>query len=425
MNFHFSRLIFAFLLMALSSCTPKISQETLVSMNLIDREGVSETITSKERLKKYAQTNFLCSQPYQKVLRVYSRNPKGEIPACVTSYHPNGQLHQYLEIVNGRALGAYREWYSNGQQKIEALVVGGEADITMVAEKTWLFDGCSQVWDEQGNLQAEIPYSKGVQEGVATYYHPNGAIAKTTPFTNNQINGTHIAYSASGTVLLTTEFQDNLPHGTSLQYRPNGQITAEEFYCEGLLMEGTYFNCQNELVSEIKEGHGYRSTFQDDFLVELQQFQHGVLEGEVKAYNSKGQLIRTWHIKNGAKQGEEIEYYISPKKSSKPSPKLSINWFDNKIQGIVKTWYPNGILESQREMSQNTKNGIATAWYKDGTLMLIEEYDRNKLIRGEYYRKGEKKPISLIVKGKGLATLFDADGNFVRKVTYMSGMPLD
>ena len=39
-----------------------------------------------------------------------------------------GQIKQYLESVNSRALGVYHEWYANGQQKVEALVIGGVAD---------------------------------------------------------------------------------------------------------------------------------------------------------------------------------------------------------------------------------------------------------------------------------------------------------
>jgi antitoxin component YwqK of YwqJK toxin-antitoxin module len=426
MRSYSSALFFIALLLICSSCARKETQEyALVSLNLIDREGVSETITSKDRLKKYDNVDFLSSQPYQKVLRVYNRNIQGENPAFVTSYHPNGQLHQYLEILNGRAWGSYREWYANGQQKIEATTIGGEADITTSAEKSWLFDGCCYVWDEQGNLQAEIPYTKGVLEGVSIYYHPNANIAKTIPFTHNSINGTYMAYSPEGALLMTAEFIDSLQEGPAMQYRTNGQICSEELFCEGLLMEGRYFDINRSLTSEIKDGNGCRTLFKEDYIAELQEFRHGLLEGQVQVFNPKGQLVKIYHLKNGLKHGEEIEYYASRKKSDTLVPKISINWFDDKIQGLVKTWYENGIQESQREMSQNAKNGVATAWYIDGSLMLIEEYDRNKLVRGEYYRKGEKTPASLITKGKGTVTLFDASGNFIRKVNYIGGMPLD
>ena len=90
---------------------------------------------------------------------------------------------------------------------------------------------------------------------------------------------------------------------------------------------------------------------------------------------------------------------------------------------MVKTWYPDGSMESQREMSGNYKNGLLTAWYIDGNLMLIEEYDRDKLIRGEYFKKGEKIPASQVAGGKGVATLFDSEGNYLRRVNIFNGRP--
>jgi antitoxin component YwqK of YwqJK toxin-antitoxin module len=419
------RLFFIFIALLATSCTPKQNEHKLVSLNLIDRDGMSETITSSERLKKYENADFLGAQPYQKVLRVYNRNAKGENPAFITSYHPNGQLYQYLEVLNGRAFGSYKEWYSNGHQKIAATVIGGEADVTTAAEKTWLFEDISLVWDEQGYLQAEIPYSKGILEGISTYYHPNGKIAKSIPFTNNQIHGTYTAFSSDGILIMTAEYNRGILAGPSLQYRRNGQVSVEELFCDGLLMEGRYFDIEQNITSEIKDGSGYRTVFLDDNISELHEFFNGRLEGLVQVFNAKNQLTRIYHVKDNQKQGEEIEYYALPIKSNKLISKISINWVDNKIQGLVKTWYENGVQESRREMSQNAKNGVATAWYKDGSLMLIEEYDRNKLMRGEYFRKGEKIPVSIINKGKGIATLFDAEGNFLRKMNYISGMPLD
>ena len=95
------------------------------------------------------------------------------------------------------------------------------------------------------------------------------------------------------------------------------------------------------------------------------------------------------------------------------------------MQGVAKTWYDNGVQESKREMSNNIKNGILTAWYRDGNLMLIEEYQQDKLVKGEYFRRGERHAISCVKDGGGTVTLFDAEGNFTCKVTYEEGVPID
>ncbi|MBA2727695.1 MAG: hypothetical protein H0U49_05930, partial [Parachlamydiaceae bacterium] len=64
-----------------------------------------------------------------------------------------------------------------------------------------------------------------------------------------------------------------------------------------------------------------------------------------------------------------------------------------------------------------------TAWYADGNMMLIEEYDHDKLLKGEYYKKGDRFPVSTVLDGKGIVTFFDADGILLKKVNYRNGKP--
>ncbi len=397
----------------------------LASINLINRDGISETISNPERLKRYKNLDFFTNQPYQKVLRVYQRNGAGDVLAFVTSYHTNGQIKQYLELVNGRALGTYREWHADGKLKAEAYVISGDADITVASQKTWLFDGCSQAWDEQGQLIASIPYEKGVLQGISVYYHSNGNIWKQVPFEKNEINGTYKVFLEEGELLLTSEYCCGEKEGLSLRYWQSDKIASQEIFCEGKLTTGRYFDLNGTEISRIDNGLGFRAIFGKDCLAELHEYHDGTLEGEIKVYGRNNRLIKLFHVKNRVKHGEEIEYYDKGGKSSQPQPKLLISWYNAKIQGIVKTWYDNGVLESQREMSNNAKNGLSTAWYRDGNLMLMEEYDHQKLVRGEYFKKGDKIPVTLVSFGKGIVTLFDSEGHFIRKINYLNGVPVD
>ena len=134
--------------------------------------------------------------------------------------------------------------------------------------------------------------------------------------------------------------------------------------------------------------------------------------------------MRVYHMENNLKNGEEYEYQIR-KNSREPKPKLLITWYKGKIQGYVKTWYDNGNIESQREMVNNKRNGLATAWYKDGSLMLIEEYDHDFLLKGEYYKKEDRTPVSEITDGNGIVTIYDGEGHFIRRINYYNGKPQD
>ncbi|MEI8365377.1 MAG: hypothetical protein WCF65_03070 [Parachlamydiaceae bacterium] len=416
------------LLFVMVACTtnrqPSYVNPVLTSINIVDRNVLTETINNPERLSLYSNVNFFQPQPYQKVLRIYSRDAQGNIPARITSYHSNGYPNKYLEVVNSRACGQYKEWFSNGNKKIEANIIEGSADIVDGSEKTWVFNGCCQAWNECGEPEATIPYVKGCLEGVATYYHPNGTVWKIVPYCDNHIEGVLEVYRSDGVLLQKTFYCNGLKERDSTRYWEADQLAAEEIYCEGLLSFGRYYDCTGACIAKVDEGVGIRAIFSKDAVIELQEYLNGQLEGEVRILDRFGRVSSLYHAKNQCKQGEEIIYYDAPRFKQTLLPKLSINWYEGKIQGITKTWYDNGVQESQREMSNNKRNGHSSAWFRDGSLMLIEEYDQDKLTKGEYYSKGEKHPISTINEGKGSATLFDAEGSFVRKVDYLNGKPV-
>lgn len=397
-----------------------VSPDKITSINIIDRNGMSETISSQDRLGSFNKTNFLAPQPYQKVLRNFGKDKNGTARSCITSYHPNGQIKQYLEAVNNRAYGTYREWHPNGQLKVNSTVIGGQADINTQAEESWLFDGKSYAWNEEGTLLAEISYSKGELDGLAEYYHSNGTLWKISPYVKDCLHGTQQIYLEDGALFHVIEYREGAKEGKSLRYWKEGQMAYEELYHQGSLTSANYYNQDGNSTSTIANGSGFRTIFGKESLQSLQEYRNGTQEGVVKIFNRRGDLIRTYSVKNEEKYGEEIDYYPLTQ-----IPKLLMSWQNGILEGPVKTWFENGTLESQKEMSQNKKNGLSTAWYRNGTLMLVEEYENDILLKGEYYRMGEKAPLSTIEKGKGIANLFNSEGNFSKKIYYHDGKPLD
>lgn len=394
----------------------------LSSISIIDRNGMNETIQTEERLKQYANQDFLKPQPYQKVLRTYSRNSKGEALSIITSYYPNGQIKQYMELINKGAYGPYWEWHEGGQPKLYAFIIGGMGDLGPSSEKTWLFDGTARAWNEEGRLVCEIPYVKGVITGTSKYYHPKGYLQKCVPVSDGKINGLIERFGPKGEVIESISYRDGKREGkTSIRYA-NGDKAAEEEYKDGLLLTGNYFNQSGELIASVRDSEGKQAVFEEGRHIELREIKEGISEGEVLQYDAEGTLYIRYITKDGFKHGEEIEYYPA-RKGKEPRPRLSVGWYQGKIQGIVKTWYENGRQESQREMSDNKKNGLLTAWYEDGSVMLIEEYDLDLLKKGSYFKKGDKTPVSFIRDGQGIATFFDSHGSYLKKIHYNQGRP--
>lgn len=415
-----SACLLSFVHPSLDAAKPR--RPTLKSIHIIDNNGFTETVSNPDRIKKYSNVNFLSPQPYQKVLRIFSRDNKGNVPAYITSYYPNSQPKQYLEVVNNRAQGWYYEWHPNGQKKLEAYILGGSADITPGIENSWLFDGCSRVWDEHGRLTAEIPYSKGLLEGDSTYFHPNGKIAKKVSFRGHKREGTAQMFRENGEPFATISYSNDLPDGLAQSFWTVDQIAAEEEFHQGYLAAGRYYDQHGKLLCKTQDGEGERALFDEKELLEIQEIHEGEARGEIKVFTA-GEVTTRYHVKKGQKHGKETIYYPRKPFQKNALPQLELTWYEGMIQGTVRTWYENGVLESQKEMTSNDKNGLSTAWYQDGSVMMIEEYDRNKLQKGSYFKRGESRPVSEVKNGNGIATLYDSDGNFMNKVVYQHGWP--
>jgi antitoxin component YwqK of YwqJK toxin-antitoxin module len=399
----------------------------LASIQIQDRNGLTETISTPDRLEPYRELDYLASQPYRKIIRIFKQS--GKMGGKITTYHPNGQVHQYLESQDMRAFGAYKEWHPNGVQKIEATIIGGSADVVTGAQRDWIFDGIARVWDEQNRLVAVIPYEKGVLQGESLVYDSSGNLQTRSPYVKGLLEGELAEYYPNEKIRSTTNYLQGVKNGESFGYWENGEYCWKENYQNGPLLEGQYFSAKGESVSQVNAGFGFQALFKNSYLEQLVECRRGYPEGIVRLYQPDGGLRSIYHIKNGQKQGEEIQYYSSHDKlddtSKEPVAKLSIPWEADRISGIVKTWYNNGKLESQRELSRNKKNGSSLGWYRDGSLMYMEEYEDDVLTKGQYFKKNHKESISSISNGNGFATLYDENGIFLRKVLYTKGKAVD
>jgi antitoxin component YwqK of YwqJK toxin-antitoxin module len=410
------------------SCASKISKvDNLQCIQITDRNGLCETISSKDRLSKYKKLNFTSSQPYKKIVRVFKKEKTADFNTIITSYHPNGELYQYLEAKDGRAHGKYLENYSNGQLRLQAYVIGGPANFNAFSENEWIFDGICKAWDDQGNTLSEIYYEKGSLENNSTYYFSSGQIQKIIPFENDEIQGEKVEYRENGQIYYKCPYANGKKQGTCNYYWTESDLMASEDYENDKLVNASYFDKFGKKIAFIKKGNGIKAIFEKESLKKLIQHRNGIAEGKVQIFSQNCEKIQEYFIKDGHKQGEEILYY-STKQSSKNKtiPKLKINFDQGQIRGLVQTWYNNGQLESQREISKNKLNGQSFAWYKNGQIMLVEEYENGKIEKGKYFRiTNDKYPVSTILNGNGVAILFDEDGVLVRKITYLKGTPID
>jgi antitoxin component YwqK of YwqJK toxin-antitoxin module len=408
-------LMICFLLL---SCQSKLSESSILAIQLTDLNGFTETITNPKQLISFEKNDFLTPQPYKKIVVTYrpSSNTSSKY-SKVLSYHQNGQVKQLLNVEGFQSKGLYKEWYSNGQLRVQTQLVGGTGDLTPEAQKTWVFNDLFEAFYSNQEKKALIPFIKGKLSGEARYFFPNGQTHKIIEYSNNEINGSFTSYNTDGTLSEETRYSKGLKHGPATLFNQDVNFRLEEFYEQGYLLSGTYFQGEEKL-SEVFNRQGKRT-----LLSKLLKIEEPVIDGQrnglVKEHSSTGFLKKEKNLKGSVKDGLETFYFSTPPYHKR----LSISWELSQLNGPVNTWYSNGNTESSFYLKQGTKEGLSKAWFPSGHLMFHEEYYEGKLINASYYKEGEKKPFSLIKEGKGLASLFDEQGFSKEQVHYENGEP--
>lgn len=397
--------------------------DRLVSLVIEDHQGFREKLTAKDRLSAYQKVHWLQPQPYRKVVRNYGHVRSGGTRSFITTYYPNGQLKQYLQVIDNRAQGTYCEWYADGIPKILASVSGGAAEVDSAAVETYSFVGITEAFDREGMLLAQLPYTAGLLHGEAIYYHSNGSVREKIAYEKGVRHGAYHRYNREGGVMEEGTYSDGHLQGLVLGYDHEGAVLFEEVYEEGLLVRGCYTLAETSVLN----GEGTRWVKREDGGTELIEYRHGMPCGAHEIRDQRGILISCVHRQGDHKHGLETVYYPPSRFGPATSigiPKVQLQWNHDELQGQARTWYPSGRLESQRELVGNRLCGLSMAWYEDGALMLVEEYRDGLLIKGEYYPLGNTLPVTSVQQGTGVATLFDGQGHVTGRISYLDGQPV-
>lgn len=440
--------------------SPWISQK-LSAIHILDANGMSQTYSSKERLRNFAKLNPLSSQPYQQLLFQY-KNPRGEPMGIIVRYYPSGTPMQLLTTFGGVARGIYCEWFENGQLRVKGTVVGGSPELNLGTREDYLFDGPCLAWNEEGAVIARIEYEGGKRHGNYITYHRGDQVWHRASYVNNNLEGSLCEYSPGGHLLVSESYQKGELDGASLRYYSNGSLQTSEEYEMGILIKGTYWGIDGSLAKpKVEQRQGVQVIFEQDLPMRLVQIQSGKAEGRVFEFNSFGELLAEYQLHQGLKEGTSIDYYVHEeltdrsksqmaramsgefldhldfweqrskerfswsniRESLGSAPKVRLTWSSGLLRGLAQSWYENGQTQSQRELVDEKTHGSYTGYYHNGDLRMIEVYDHGVLVQGQYWKIGDTEVVSLVDNGSGVATFFDDYGYNKYEVRYTEGLP--
>ncbi|MEY3198861.1 MAG: hypothetical protein RJA13_819, partial [Bacteroidota bacterium] len=167
---------------------------------------------------------------------------------------------------------------------------------------TWI------IKDQFGKMLYEIPFEKGVINGVVKEYDTKYPIIhEEYYYSDEEYLLDSIPRKKTHYLFATSNYKNGMPNGVFNQYNWLGQQTKQTFYQDGY-REGKAFERNNLAYTSLNyangELDGYIRTYltlkgQDSLLLFDLNFQNGLLQGESRSYHTNGKLAKKGFFLNG------------------------------------------------------------------------------------------------------------------------------
>lgn len=135
------------------------------------------------------------------------------------NYYDNGKLKSEFEKNdNGKLDGIYREYYENGQLKLECTYKDGQ------------LDGISKEYYKNNQLSCEYNFKNGQLDGLCKEYYDSGKIKEEYYCKNGEFEGIYKKYYTNGKEKSEYNYKNGRISGIGKEYRINGDIDVEYDY---------------------------------------------------------------------------------------------------------------------------------------------------------------------------------------------------
>jgi len=205
---------------------------------------------------------YVSFYPNKQAHKVYNYTQTGKKDGCQISYFENGIIATEAEYANGVELYS-KEFYANGQPKVISIK-----------------DTYKKSFYQNQSIQTSISYQKN-NNYTETNYFPNGNKASIVHYKNGKRDGAVTQYYENGNLKLQGAYKDDKMYGKRVYYDYMGK------------------KINSTLV-----------IYDDKHVIEREGFcKNGKPEGELKVYDSDGNITMLVNFKNGKPNGNTYYYY--------------------------------------------------------------------------------------------------------------------
>jgi antitoxin component YwqK of YwqJK toxin-antitoxin module len=244
--------------------------------------------------------------------------------------------------------------------------------------------GVYKYFRKDGGLIKLASYKDGLPDGAFKEFYPDGKPRVETPFKKGFITGTQKFYNDKGILIQSIECKQNYYNGKLRRFYSNGKLKSESIYTMGAL------------ISVTKSFDRYGNP------LPMGSFANGT--GTVIEYTETGAKEYEAEYKEGAQNGYVTEYYTDGNVFRHYKCR---NW---KIEGKQQTFYPNGKLSSEMEISEDGfYDGKCMFYYSNGKISDIQVRKQGMLWNILQSTDTAGKPLDAgnLKNGTGTARIYD------------------
>jgi len=271
-----------------------------------------------------------------------------------TYWHPTGELSYNAKYKEGLKTGMWSYFYVNGKKFKE-----GTFDND-------LKNGLWKTWYEDETLLMEGNYVNGKEEGKWNNYWESGDLKNSATFKAGQLSGEWMSFYPNGKQKLTGKYDDNMKVGEWIEYFDNGKLKDVNNY--------------KLFKKKTKMDYGL---MKDHVVMESQ------LNGLSTSYSSKDfRKTEEGNYKEGVKDGEWIAYHPGGK-----FPAVTSNYKAGKLDGTMKQFGRRGNLMSEIEYKDGLKHGAFIMYDKKGKILSEKKFAHGmQIIEGQTGGQGSFTP---------------------------------
>lgn len=199
-------------------------------------------------------------------------------------YYENGKISSEGLMRDGKADGYWKTYYKNGKVKIEG------------NRRQFLLDSIWRFYDEKGRITKSIRYNEGKKDGLSINFDTLGYFISTEFYKKDVKDGPQKTFYSKSKTKTFTIYVNGKAEGQALEFSADSLIIGISTYKGGILQGYERINQKDELNRK----QGIWKEFYDNMeLKRMRQFNDDSLDGYVKDFDSKGNLLSTKKYNNG------------------------------------------------------------------------------------------------------------------------------